>query len=297
MAEPDFRTSRITIALGFLAVLAVGGGGFLVGRNTAPRPHPSTTAPAPIPALNLPRERPLLGRADFIALAAKAADAFASGQAMPQEVTDAAGRRFDLVLPVGCAASGDPSLSATDWSYDKDRGRLRISIPPIGWKPADWNLDENAKVDSIEGFWITRPWSSSDACPPAPPTGEAEEPEKPAEPAATADKEQGTEPLETLAVAQFFTPEGTSSIRRGGRPYSIVARIAPDAFDASQGFRLRLTGRIDRVPGGAAAQCVQPAGRDNPPICIIATVLDEVRVENTATGAVLATWSANHSSR
>ena len=31
--------------------------------------------------------------------------------------------------------------------------------------------------------------------------------------------------------------------------------------------------------------------------CLIATVLDEVRIENPASGEVLATWSATHSGR
>ncbi len=320
MHEPEFRTSRIAIALGFLAVLAVGGGGFLIGRYMAPQPH-ATQAPPPAPMITLPTERPLLSRADFLSLAGKAADAVASGTPMPQDVRDAAGRRFDLVMPVGCDAPSDERKDRPSWSYDESRGRLRITIPAITWEPADWRLGDKPKINAIEGFWITRPWTSSDTCPapvalPMPAGQPAETPAKgsaPKESAKPDSDKEGTPPVtaaedaapaplaprarETLAVAQFFLDNGTTGIRRMGRPYSIITRIAPDQLKAAQGFRIRLTGRIDRVPGGDPVQCTQPLGRDNPPSCVVATVLDEVRVENPATGAVLATWSAGHSSR
>ncbi len=309
------RTSRIIIALGFLAALAIGGGGFLIGRNMAPPSHP-VAAPTPAPALAPPKERPLLGRRDFISLAAKAADASASGEAVPQDVLNAVGRRFDLVLPLGCPAPDNSSLSGTNWSYDKDRSRLRISIPPVEWKATDWNLDEEAKVEAIEGFWIARPWSSSTGCPPpllVPASGQPSDARTSADdteegksvgkntPVPANDEGAATTPsappVETLAVAQFVTPESTSSIRRAGRPFDIVTRVTPDQIDASRGFRIRLTGRIEQVPGGAPIQCIQPSGREHRPQCVIAAVLDDVKVENAATGAVLATWSASHSSR
>jgi len=325
MHEPEFRTSRIAIALGFLAVLAVGGGGFLIGRYMAPQPHATQAAPS-APMITLPTERPMLSRADFLSLAGKAADAVASGAPVPQEVRDAAGRRFDLVMPVGCDAPSEERKDRPSWSYDESRGRLRITIPAITWEPADWRLGDTPKINAIEGFWITRPWTSSDTCPPpvalpTPADQPAEASAQEAAPKERATKEQtgpdsDTQPTppaaaaddaapaplaprarETLAVAQFFLDNGTSGIRRMGRPYSIITRIAPDQLKAAQGFRIRLTGRIDRVPGGDPVQCTQPLGRDNPPSCVIATVLDEVRVENPATGAVLATWSAGHSSR
>ena len=330
MDEPEFRTSRIAIALGFLAVLAVGGGGFLLGQGTASRPA-AATPPALPPAAEAPaapRESPLLGRADLLALARGAADAYASGTPLPKEVSDATGRRFDLLMPLGCNSASDHAPGSSSWSYDDKRGRLHITIPPVSWTAADWTLSDDTPVEAIEGFWIARPWSSSSACPPSvsdpaqadasaatsTASGDAAAPAKtsdtapgssaakpsasdqngtPASPAAS------TAPAadETLAIAQFFTVNGNSGIRRSGRPYSIVTRVTPDQFNASQGFSLRLTGRIDRAPGGDPVRCVQPKGRDNPPVCVIATVVDEVRVENPATGAVLATWGAGHSSR
>ena len=304
MVEPEVRTSRIAIALGFLAVLAVGGGGFLAGRGSAPhRPLTEESAPEPVKALPvaLPSENPSLSRADLLLLATKAADAFATGTPLPQDVLDAAGRRFDFTLPFGCGGPSEAKDSAAWWTYDRARGRLRIGVTPTAWQATDWNIGETSDLEGIEGFWIARPWSSSGNCPPAAPveapTATAEQDHAPSPIPPKDGEPPAIQPEETLAIAQFFSADGTHGIRRAGRPYSIVTRIAPEEFDASQGFRTRLTGRIERTPKGEAIQCVQPKGREQRPACLIATVLDEVRIENAATGATLATWRATHSSR
>ena len=95
MQEPSVRTSRLAIAGGLAAILVVGGGGFFLGRTTAPAPPAPAPmvvpAPTPAPVPETPKD---LGRGELIALAQRAADAFASGEAMPKAVADAAGRRF-----------------------------------------------------------------------------------------------------------------------------------------------------------------------------------------------------------
>ncbi|GAD49305.1 hypothetical protein NT2_05_02250 [Caenibius tardaugens NBRC 16725] len=310
MVEPEARTSRIAIALGFLAVLAVGGGGFLLGKTFAP-PAPQQETPAtPVKPAPLPAENPLLARGDLITLANRSADAFANGQPLPLDVRTAVGRRFDILLPFGCdGPSTETREHRAYWTYEEGRSRLRVEAKPAEWTAQDWNLGDapalkGATLQGIEGFWITRPWSSEGTCAahPAPPasapvpTAAAEETPKPASDQNLPANLPG-EPEETLAIAQFFTADGAPGIRRSGRPYSIVARIAPDQFNAAQGFRLRLTGRIDRTPTGEPVQCVQRGGADQRPACVIATVLDEVRVENPATSATLATWSATHTAR
>lgn len=303
MVEPEARTSRIAIALGFLAVLAVGGGGFLLGKTFAP-PAPQNDTPAtPVKPAPLPAENPLLTRGDLISLTSRSADAFANGLPLPPDLRNVVGRRFDILLPFGCdGPSTETREHRAHWIYEEGRSRLRVEVQPTDWTAQDWNLGDAPDIKGIEGFWITRPWSSEGTCVPAPhvapaPTAEAaDEPAQPAPGQAPPTSLPG-EPEETLAIAQIFTTDGTPGIRRSGRPYSIVARIPPDQFNASQGFRLRLTGRIDRTPGGEPVQCVQRGGADQRPACLIATVLDEVRVENPATGATLATWSATHSAR
>src|SRR3546814_18696924 len=98
---------------------------------------------------------------------------------------------------------------------------------------ADWSIDKEQAATSIEGFRIPRPWSTSDACP------------RLSQPGASGTR-TGLLPGQTLAVAQFT---GDNE-----RVFDTVQRVTPDAFDVSQGLRLRLRGRVDRVPGAGAVR-------------------------------------------
>jgi len=303
MREPNLRTSRLAIAGGLVAALALAGGGFLLGRGTSPRPDsappPAIQSTPPSPAAQ-PETPHILGRADLLALAAKAADAAASGQALP---TGLQGKRFELVLPFGCAgpAAAD-SAAPLRWRYDTAQQTLRVHVAPARWSLADWGLapdkggdgtsgEGDTGVDArageaagharLEGFWIERPWSSADTCPPVPPG-----------PAAS---EGASAPLfppeQTLALAQWRSEAGWTDIARAGRAYDLVKRLAPDAAPGPKGLRIRLIGRLARLPDGGSLRCTQAAGPDQRPVCLLAIALDEVRIENPADGAVLGTWS------
>lgn len=280
MQEPSVRTSRLAIAGGLAAVIVVGGAGFVLGRGTAPAvPEPVTPvviappAPAPTPKPEPPGS---LDRGAIISLADRAADAFASGDPIPAAVTDAADRRFDLLLPFGCAGpSAEDSTQSMRWRYDEAKQTLRVHVAPTTWQPQAWNVDPATGIDAIEGFWIARPWSSTVACP------------SQAGQATARGIEAITLPGQTLAIGQFFT----STDRRNDHNFTVVRRIPAESFDASRGFRVRLTGRIARRSGGDPVRCVQPGGIEQRPICVIAASVDEVRIENAATGAILATWN------
>lgn len=286
MQEPSVRKSRLAIAGGFALVVAVGGAGFVVGRSTqsareaAPAPVVTATAPSPqaSPETVVETSR-ALSRANLLGLAAAAADAQASGGEVPKAVRDAAGRPFDLVLPFGCAGPGD-SLSGLPmgWRYDDDSQALRITASPITWRAEEWQAPA-AVGEALEGFWIARPWSTAETCPPqgrqAMPTG----------------IDPVTLPGQTVAIVRPAAVDADARELREPRSYDIVRRVPRDRLDTSQGFRLRITGRIEATPGDAApVSCVQPAGIEQRPICRIATRIDEVRVENTATGDVLGSW-------
>ena len=216
----------------------------------------------------------VLGRADLLKLANTAADAFAAGQPVPADIASAAGRQFDLVLPFGCSGPNDPAATAMGWQYDAGTETLRVSATPIRWSGADWHVSQSDEATAATGFWINRPWSSSERCPSR--TGEAA-------PNGTAPV---TLPGQTLAIAMFGAERAFS---RDGRPFETVQRVPQ--FDEAQGFRLRITGRLARAETGPAVRCVQPAGIDQHPICAIAASIDEVRIELPATGASLATWT------
>lgn len=149
------------------------------------------------------------------------------------------------------------------------------------WIAADWRLGDQA--GAAEGFWITRPWSTAETCPPQ--GGQA--------------TPSGTEPItlpgQTLAIAEFVAPDAQRDVRRSARPFETVKRVAVGRFDGSRGFRLRVTGRIDRVPGFGPVRCLQPAGIEQRPICVIGVRLEEVKLEDPSTDEVLATWSVARS--
>jgi hypothetical protein len=284
MEEPSPRSSRLALAGALLAAIAVGGAGFLLGRATTERAPVAAEPPAAIPAPK-PAPEPVLsgalGRAELIALAAAAADAVAAGREPGPEVANADGRRFELRLPFGCAgAAADDSHPAMRWRYDKDAKALRIHVGPATWTAQEWwPADNSGGVESIEGFWIERPWTSSEACPAG------------GDRAVAAGTEPVTLPGQSLAVGQLFLAGGGRGGRRDGKPYQAVVRVEESDLKTEQGLRLRIGGRIARAPGGGPVRCRQPAGPEQRPICLVSVVMDEIAIENPATGETLATWS------
>jgi hypothetical protein len=274
MQEPSIRTSRLAIAGGLTAAIAFGAAGFVIGRTTAPRPEPPPVAAVePRPTST---DAGVLRRVDLIELAESATEALTSGQSRSVPAAQAIGRRFELVLPFGCSGPTENG-PAMRWQYDEASEALHITVEPTSWTPGQWDLGEPTRFEAAEGFWISRPWSSSEICPqdslPVPPDAEAI-----------------TLPGQTLAIAQFFAEGDNRGVRRNGRPFEVVKRVPAEEFDGSRGFLLRITGRIEGVPGGGPIRCVQPAGAQQRPLCVIAVRVDEVAIENSATAEVVGSW-------
>lgn len=279
MREPSLRNSRLVIAGGFIAAIALSCAGFLLGRSTSPRPTPlaETTAPAPetsvVPAeIEAPR---ILGRADIIALANRATDVYASGMPLPTDVTALAGRRFELALPFGCTGmAAEKDDTPLRWRYDADKETLRIHAAPISWTADDWGVSDQEMAESrFEGFWVSHPWTSAEHCP------QAREPFPEDQPAIPAEH--------SLAVAEAIAGEEKA---RDPRPYKVVTRLAPQKLAADQGFRLRLMGRIERLNSGLPVICKQTSGFEQRPVCLVSISLDEVRLENPMKNETLGTW-------
>jgi hypothetical protein len=288
MQEPSVRTSRLAIASGLAAAIVVGAAGFMIGRaSVSPPPAPPAPPPQPVappPAEPVEPPPPMLARADLIQLADAAADATASGTPPPAALGDAVGRRFTLYLPFGCSGpAGADSPTLYRWRYDAARSALRIRAASANWQGADWWPGATPpELEAIEGFWVSYPWASGETCPAVDAA------------AVPAGADPVTLPGQTLALAQFF-PAGTSrQAFRGGAPFETVLRIAPKDLRVDRGFRLRLTGKIERVPGGGPVRCIQPAGIEQRPICVVAVSFDELAIENPATTKTLATWTFGH---
>lgn len=297
MEEPSLKTSRRILAGATLAAVALGGAGFLVGRATSPDGEATpagagASVPLPLPAWSGPLARP-----DMLALAALAADATAAGMAPDGDLVRSDGRRFELRLPFGCAGPAAPDAD-TGWTYNEANGTLRVFVTPQRWTADDWPLSaaQANSVESIEGFWIARPWTSSEACPATPPepdaaSAEAEEEnadETGADDAAETARESPAPP--TLAVGQVYTTESPRSGPRQGQAFRAVVRVTKGNLDTSQGFRLRISGRLASASGPAPAICRQ-ASPSRRPVCLMTVSMDEVAIENPATGETLATWT------
>jgi len=278
MREPSVRSSRLAIAGGLLAVILVGGAGFMLGRSTTARdaspvavsPPPVAPAPAPEPR----KVTQVVGRAAMIDLARGAADALASGNKPADTGAELVGRRFDLALPFGCAgAAGADSTAPLRWRYDDKSRTLRIQITETMWQPEAWGLPESGAPS--RGFWISHPWTASDNCPVAP--------ANPPVPSAGA----VVLPGQTLAVASFDAEPS-----RQPTPLEAAVKLEQGRAPPDHGLRARITGHIDHVPGGGGSIiCAQPAGIEQQPVCAVAVIFDELKVEDPDSGETLATWT------
>jgi hypothetical protein len=288
MVEPSRRTSRLTLATSALALIAVGAGGFALGRGTMRTPPPP--APAPVPAAaeppqasTLPELPGPLGRADLLEAAARAADALSAGRPLPDPVSALAGRAFELRLPFGCSGPSLDPAAPLGWSFDGAAGTLRVRAQPVRWPPAEWlpARGDAPLAETVEGFWVNRPWSMAETCAASSaPTPAVSEP--------TAPERAAPEP-ETVGIAEFFPPGASRVGRRDGKAFEAVEKVAADALDSSRGFRLRLRGRLVASPDGRVVLCRAP-NPDVRPQCLLSVTLDEVAVENGATDETVATW-------
>jgi hypothetical protein len=269
-----------------IAVIGIGAAGFFLGRSSVePVPAPPHAepppSPPPQPSTALPSPQQPLARVDLIAAAGNAADAYAAGQPLPASVKELSGREFELRLPFGCRGGQRPGDGMLAAEYDEDAQVLRLRAQPVMWRLDAWlpvregGSNSAPAAEKIEGFWISRPWTSSDACPSPLSTNRA-----PSQP-----------PEQTLGVAQIFTASESRVGRRDGKPYETVLPIAADGPRVIPGLHLRLRGRLADAPGHGPILCRGTS--DLRPTCLISVIFEEVAMENAATNASLATWDAS----
>lgn len=280
MTEPSPRSSRIAPVASVAAALALAIGGYVVGRTTAtpPAPVPAAEPAAEPPPPRLPAITPPLGRSDLLAATAAAADAYASGRSAVPTNAELVGRSFEIRIPFGCyGASPDESAASLRWNYDAEDKALRINATPEVWTDIPWVralAGEQAEV--VEGFWLPRPWSNAESCP----TPEARMALPPILPA----------PQQTVGLAQVFETGGSRVHRRDGKPYRTVEKVEPEALQATEGFRLVLSGRVGALPNGQPVGC-HSAGAELQPVCLVVVEFDRVAIENPSSGEQLAEWT------
>ena len=261
-----FTQCRVSTAV-LLACAALISGCSDKAENAPVPPSPAVNAPAAtIPSPIAPLRRP-----ELLDLIAKVSAAAASGATYPQEVGQAAQRRFELKLPFGCAGP-DLDTAGSGYTFDGAKKTLRVWVRPEAWSEAEWAqalLGEPA--EALEGFWLRRPWITTEGCPPQPGAVGPVEPSP-----------------ETVGLVQGFTEGSSRVLRRDGRAYEITKRWEGAAPPGEGGFRIVLTGRIAETPASQPIRCRSPHP-DRRPVCLVRVEFDRVALE-TAQGEMLAEW-------
>lgn len=270
---PDRKFALIApIVIGAAAVLVL----IAVLLRPSPAQDPATVVEMPPPVVAAPpatAPAAPASRADLIAGAQVAAAAYAAGG--DAGGADLVGRRFRVRLAFGCGGpTPDPGPAQAFYQLDAAAGTIRLVARPAVWTdlPLVRASPTPKATEAVEGFWISRPWLSGDACP------KRREIAPPATPT----------PVEapSLGLAIFHAADASRAGRRGERPYEHVLKATGEAN--GQGFTLLLEGRVSGFSDGAAVHCWSESA-DHRPVCLYGVDVDRVAFEN-ANGTVLADW-------
>ena len=282
-----------------LAILALAACGQPAADNELSNADGGEGASFNLPAVALPD--PPLDRAGLLAAVARASSANAIGTDDSEAQRKLDGRQFEVRIRFGCRG---PATDLADqwlgWSFDPKKRRLSVHArPTITAKELLLEELDAGEFETVEGFWIPRPWLLSAACPAAAAV-------KPVVPDQTPDDEDGSESAEIataaspgdpvprgprIGIAQFFSETSTRTARRGDRPYQAVKILEDDRPIGSQGFTLVLSGRLREKPGMGVIGCVAH-GHDSPPDCVVSADFDRVWIERPDTREVIAQWTS-----
>jgi len=270
--SPDRKFALIApIAIGVAAIIVL----VLVLTRPEPVAPPPPQPPPLVPAPAAPAPPATATRADLIAAATAAADAYASGSAHGGK--ELVGRRFVVRLAFGCGGPvADPGPAQAYYQYVPTGPALRLVARPATWTdlPLIRAASGAAPAETVEGFWIPRPWLTGETCP------KRRDVAPPATPT----------PVEapSLGLAMFHDAEASRVERRSERPYEHVVKLDGGDGDQQRSFDLRLEGRIASFADGAAIRCWSESA-EHRPTCLFAVDLDRVAFED-AKGAMLADW-------
>lgn len=226
-----------------------------------------------------------LRRAELLAAVNAAASEVAAGNTLSKSNLGLNNRTFELRLPIGC--SDGLTGSWGEWRFDPASRVLRVNVRRQNWTndPAFRDLAPQGSFDAIEGFWIERPWTTSEKCPPAVGAPLAGESAPAKEPKAETPSQQ------TLALAQYFSPEAPRTLRRGSRPYAHTSKLPESAQGRTLDLRIKLVGRITGFSDGQPVHC-RVAATTQRPVCAVAVQFSEVVLEDAETGERLAEWTS-----
>ncbi|GLV30242.1 hypothetical protein TomTYG75_27580 [Sphingobium sp. TomTYG75] len=233
-------------------------------KNRESAQAPKTVVQVPkIPVI--PTTPPPLDRAELLAAAAAATDAVASGAALPQSNAALVGRSFILRMPFGCGgemSDEEKQERWAGWTFNPKSRALKLTVRSAEFAEAEWvkQIAGEMTFDAVEGFWIGRPWTSADRCGSG---GNA------------SSNVVLSEPNQQLAIAQFYSPEGSRTLRRGDRPYSSTVKLDEGQSPSPAGYQVQLEGKLSGFPDGQPVHCVQQDSAVAPR-CLIAVQFTRV---------------------
>jgi hypothetical protein len=265
-----------------------------------PQPEPAQNRDAGPPAAErpaLPRPQPPLDRPALLAAVAEAASASAAGLPIPKRIASLDGKQFEFRIRFGCRGPARELQKAwLGWSFDPEERILRVRAKPTISKQ-DPPIAEmaGAEHESVEGFWIPRPWLLQPVCPAMAAVNrtdpeDADSADGPAEDEESAQTAADPVPAAPrIGIAQFFTVQDARTHRRGPRPYSAVKTIPEGTPLSSQGFDLVLSGRLRALGDRGVIQCIAKSA-EAPPECVVSAEFLRVRIERPDSGEMVAEW-------
>jgi hypothetical protein len=231
---------------------------------------------------------PPLDRAGLVIAAIRVASAISAGEddrALQQKLD---GRRFEVRMRFGCTAAASETRG---WRFKEDDRSLRLQVTPDLSKedPAVTGLGGDS-FESVEGFWLQRPWMLSAACPRPAQSQPQPEPKGDEEPAADIEQPAPAIAAWRLGVAQFYGEADSRTSRRDQRPYQATKVLDPGQQPSPQGYDFILTGRLRALPDKRVIACLLKKSTQ-PPDCIVSVHVDGARMERPDTKELLAEWS------
>ena len=245
-----------------------------------PAPPQEVAKPAPAPEPAAPAPPPPLDRRALIDGARESGAALAATGVLPPPDAALGGRKFTVRIPFGCnGLQIGASPSQASLSYDADNKSMTLSAQPNVWTQLSLvqglpNLDD---IDAVEGFWIPRPWSYSDSCPPRVEYPAVVTPTPPT--------------AQTLGLARFFGKGDSRVLQHADHPFTFTRKLPDGDLSAlNHGYILLLSGRIGSYQDGRALHCWMEAS-DHHPICLYSVIFDHIAFEDASTGETLAEWN------
>ena len=235
-----------------------------------------------------------LDREALLLATLRAASAFAAGADDSDEQRRLAGKRFELRLRFGCGGINGAD-EGRGWQFEDERRTMRLKVAPdiSGDDPVAAAIAGDS-FETVEGFWLRRPWLLTPACP-AVPAAESAKVETTAKPTPESETEPEAEAAaivmgRRVGIAQFFSESDSRTGRRRHRAYESTSVLAGNEQPSSSGYDFVLSGRLRALPDRRAIACVSD-GSQVPPSCIVSVHVDRAWIERADNRKLIAEWT------